>query len=249
MLMDEAAQPGVNAATAVGSATKKLPLATPLTIAKMSRGASDELTGQITSIVRLLTKADTASVLKAPIRSHVHPLASRPAAVAPQKPATNAAPVEPDGPMELAKSGRKNGGTNRANTPITPAIAKARNGAFFKRDQSKRDVCPGIVCYSNSNAVGSPVAMMSRPKTRNVQGMPNLSTIACAANGRTVAPRPPPSLMTPFAVPSLRVNYCRGMLFAAANTSDDERPIRAPAVAKRPPMLSRVKLVTIGPRP
>lgn len=67
----------------------------------------------------------------------------------------------------------------------------------------------------SSNAQGIPVAIMRKPKTRNVHCSPNLSVSACAVSGRTVAPRPPPALAIPLAVPSLLLSHWRGKLSVA----------------------------------
>jgi hypothetical protein len=177
-LIDAAADPGASVATAVGKATKKLPLAQPLIMAKTKSGGKDELTGQMASIDTLLTKAAKANALKAPIRSQIQPPANRPTAVDAPNPATSPAPVEAERPMDLAKTGRKNGGTNKANTPTAPAIARVRKGMLFSCDQSNRDVELLRAKSLRNNAQGIPVARIENPRIRNVHCSPTLLIIA-----------------------------------------------------------------------
>src|SRR6188768_2429342 len=101
--MDAAADPGASATTAVGRATKKLPFAQPLMMAKINSGGRDELTGHIANMLRLLTRFVITSALKAPTRSQNHPPVSLPTAVAAPNPATSPAPIPGDSPRELAK--------------------------------------------------------------------------------------------------------------------------------------------------
>jgi hypothetical protein len=195
------------AATAVGRPTKKLPFAQPLTMAKTKRGGSDVLTGHIASMLKQLIKQVISIVFKAPIRSHVQPPKTRPTAVAAPKPPTKPAPVDADSPIELAKSGRKNGGTKRANTPTAPAKVNVMKGTFFKSDQSNLDRFPVALRSLRANEHGMPVTTIRIPKMRNVHRSPNLSISACAASGSTVAPTPPPALTRPFAIPSATGGY------------------------------------------
>lgn len=63
-----------------------------------------------------------------------------------------------------------------------------------------------------------------------------------------MAPIPPPALIRPFAVPSFPLNHCTGILLLAVHKKEQPNPTSAPAVQKRPPRLSRVRLASIGPR-
>lgn len=247
--IDAAADCGATTATAVGRPTKKLPFAHPLTRAKINNGGKDVLTGHIASILTEFTKQVMIMVLKAPILSHVQPPRIRPTAVAAPKPPTKAAPIEGESPIELAKSGKKNGGTKSANTPIAPAMAKVRKDPFLKSDQSNLE-SPFVAERSlMTKAHGMPVTIMSIPKIRKVHSSPNLSMSACAASGKTVAPTPPPALTRPLARPSFALNHCRGRLFVAVYNSAVPTPTKTPATQNRPPRLCKVKLVATNPSP
>jgi hypothetical protein len=125
-IIDAAAEWAAITATAVGRPTKKLPFAHPFTVAKTKRGDNDVLTGRIASMIRQLIIQVISIMLKALVRSHVHPPKMRPTVVAAPKPLTKPAPVGDDNPTELAKSGKKKGGTERANTPTAPAMVNVK---------------------------------------------------------------------------------------------------------------------------
>jgi len=167
-LIEAAADPGARAATAVGSATKKLPFAHPLMMAKARSGGSDELTGQIASIDTLLIRAARAKELKAPMRSHIQPPKRRPTAVDAPKPATRPAPVEAERPIDLENTGKKKGGTKRAKTPTAPDMVRVRKGMLFNCDQSNLDVVPPRLNSVRRNAHGIPVTRIEAPRIRNV---------------------------------------------------------------------------------
>ena len=95
-----------------------------MTRAKIKRGGNDVLTGQMASMLTELTKQVIIKVLKLPILSQVNPPRIRPTAVAAPNPPTKPAPVDADRPIELANSGKKNGGTKRAKTPTAPAMPR-----------------------------------------------------------------------------------------------------------------------------
>lgn len=207
------------------------------------------LTGQMASMLTELTKQVIIKVLKLPILSQVNPPRIRPTAVAAPNPPTKPAPVDADRPIELANSGKKNGGTKRAKTPTAPAMVSVRKGTFFKSDQSNRESVPVVARSFNNRVHGIPVAMIRIPRTRNVHSSPNLSMSACAARGSTVAPTPPPALTTPFAIPSFELNHWSGRLFVAVYSSDVPTPTSNPAMQNSPPRWSSVKLVAINPTP
>src|SRR5690242_4243898 len=151
--------------------------------------------------------------------------------------------------MELAKSGKKNGGTKRAKTPTAPAKVSIRKEVFFNSDQSNLERVFVDDRSLSMSAHGNPVAIMRRPKMRNVHSSPNLLMRACAASGSVVAPTPPPALTRPFAVPNLELNHCNGRLLVAVYSRDVPIPTSSPATQNKPPTCSSVKLVAINPKP
>ncbi|KAJ4399985.1 hypothetical protein N0V91_009058 [Didymella pomorum] len=150
--IEAAAERGATAATAVGRPTKKLPLAHPLTRANTNSGGKDVLTGHIASILIELTRQVIIMVLKAPILSQVHPPKIRPTAVAAPNPPTSPAPVDAGKPIELANSGKKNGGTKSAKTPTAPAMVKATKGTLFNSDHSNLESVPVVARSFNASA-------------------------------------------------------------------------------------------------
>ncbi|KAK5936617.1 hypothetical protein PMZ80_011145 [Knufia obscura] len=238
MLMARLARPGPDrAAMAVGIATKNDPFPAPLIAAKITRGAKVLLTGHIASMLMALANIVIASVFRAPILSHATPDNIRPIVVESPKPATRPAPVLGENPIELENSGMKNGGTNSAKVLAAPAKHRHRNGIFLSTKQSTPVAGPVDARSLSNNTDGIPVDSMRKPNMRKVHGRPSVVIISWAAIGRTVAPMPPPTLTSPFAVPSLLLNHCTGKLLLAVYNIDEPRPTSTPAVQKRPPML------------
>lgn len=75
---------------------------------------------------------------------------------------------------------------------------------------TKRVARMGVLSFK-SHAAGSPVAMVIKPMSLNVHGVPTLSIIADMARLILAPPRPPPAKTRPFARPLRLWKYCAGM--------------------------------------
>jgi len=120
--------------TTVGMVEKNPPFDMPFTTTNNTIGVRLTETGHIISILRAVKVSDMNSVLSAPNLSQRRPQPILPTAEDKLKPATRAAPVLEDRPMDLEYNGRKKGGTNRGNVPIAPA----RKTTTKVNDRNKR---------------------------------------------------------------------------------------------------------------
>jgi hypothetical protein len=129
MVMATAARPGPNIpAATVGRVVKNDPLATPLITAKTISGPIVSETGHMASMLTALSAMVTRNMLMGPTLSHSGPATKRPTALQALNAATKPAPVLELRPIDLAKRGRKYGGTKSARHPIAPARNTATKG-------------------------------------------------------------------------------------------------------------------------
>ena len=96
--------------TAVGRATKKAPLASPLRTAKTIRTASVDAKDHIANMVTPLRAMASSNVFILPNLSQANPDVRRPIAIDALKQATTPAETELEKPREVVTAGKKNGG-------------------------------------------------------------------------------------------------------------------------------------------
>jgi hypothetical protein len=108
--------------TTVGIVEKNPPLETPLMITKAIIGASVVEAGHRASMLNAVSERERKSVFSGPSLSQRIPHPILPIADEKLKPATKAAPVLDDRPIDLEYSGKKKGGTKRGNVPTAPAM-------------------------------------------------------------------------------------------------------------------------------
>jgi hypothetical protein len=119
--------------TTVGIVAKKPPFEAPLITTNTARGASVVDFGHSVRMLTAVRIREQKSVLIDPSLSQSSPQIIRPIAEEKLNPASKAAPVLDDSPIDRLYRGMKKGGTNKGNVPMAPTRKTSRKLVSLKR--------------------------------------------------------------------------------------------------------------------